>query len=92
VMSDYGRERLEPVEHSSHSTPQTVPPDLPHISDALQYSPLWGKFDVTVGLWLNLWKAVIREAGPPAADEQRVRASWISKGRATRSSSVPLAP
>lgn len=78
VMSDYKADSaLSRLNHSSHSTPQTVPPDLYGIiSEALQYSRLsGGKFDVTVGPLVNLWKAAIRGGPvPSAADEEKVRA------------------
>ena len=46
------------------------------IGEALQYSRLsGGKFDVTVGPLVNLWKAAIRGGQPPSsADEEKVRA------------------
>jgi FAD:protein FMN transferase len=63
VMSDYKADSaLSRLNHSSHSIPQSVPPDLYRvIGDALQYSRLsGGKFDVTVAPLVNLWKAAIR--------------------------------
>ncbi len=78
VMSDYKPDSaLSRLNHSSHSRPEAVPADLYRaIGDALQYSRLsGGKFDVTVGPLVNLWKAAIRSGKPPsAADEERVRA------------------
>ncbi len=78
VMSDYKPESaLSRLNHSSHSRPQRVPPDLYRvIGEALQYSRLsGGKFDVTVGPLVNLWKAAIRGGQPPSsADEEKVRA------------------
>ena len=78
VMSDYKAESaLSRLNHSSHSRPQRVPPDLYRvIGEALQYSRLsGGKFDVTVGPLVNLWKAAIRGGQPPSsADEEKVRA------------------
>jgi len=50
VMSDYKADSaLSRLNHSSHSRPQAVPPDLYRIiAEALQYSRLSaGKFDVT---------------------------------------------
>ena len=78
VMSDYKPESaLSRLNHSSHSRPQRVPPDLYRvIGEGLQYSRLsGGKFDVTVGPLVNLWKVAIRGGQPPSsADEEKVRA------------------
>jgi thiamine biosynthesis lipoprotein len=78
VMSDYKADSaLSRLNHSSHSRPQSVPPDLYRvIGEALQYSRLSaGKFDVTVGPLVNLWKAAIRGGPTPsAAEEEKVRA------------------
>ena len=78
VMSDYKPDSaLSRLNHSSHSRPERVPPDLYRvIGEALQYSRLsGGKFDVTVGPLVNLWKAAIRGGRPPSsADEEKVRA------------------
>jgi len=78
VMSDYKADSaLSRLNHSSHSRPQRVPPDLYRvIGEALQYSRLsGGKFDVTVGPLVNLWKVAIRGGRPPtSADEEKVRA------------------
>ena len=78
VMSDYKPESaLSRLNHSSHSRPQRVPPDLYRvIGEALQYSRLsGGKFDVTVGPLVNLWKAALRGGQPPSsAEEAKVRA------------------
>jgi thiamine biosynthesis lipoprotein len=78
VMSDYKADSaLSRLNHSSHTQAQTVPPDLYRIiSEALKYSRLsGGKFDVTVGPLVNLWKAAIRgEKSPSSAEEERVRA------------------
>jgi len=78
VMSDYKAESaLSSLNHSSHSRPQRVPTDLYRvIGEALQYSRLsGGKFDVTVGPLVNLWKAAIRGGQPPSpAEEEKVRA------------------
>jgi thiamine biosynthesis lipoprotein len=78
VMSDYiDDSALSRLNHSSHSRPETVPPDLYRvISESLKYSRLsGGKFDVTVGPLVNLWKAAIRGGdAPSSAEESRVRA------------------
>ena len=78
VMSDYKPDSaLSRLNHSSHSRPEPVPPDLYRIiGEALQYSRLSeGKFDVTVGPLVNLWKAAIRGGQPPsAAEEEKARA------------------
>jgi thiamine biosynthesis lipoprotein len=78
VMSDYKPDSaLSRLNHSPHSRPERVPPDLYRvIGEALQYSRLsGGKFDVTVGPLVNLWKAAIRGGPPPSsAEEDKVRA------------------
>jgi thiamine biosynthesis lipoprotein len=78
VMSDYKTDSaLSRLNHSPHSEPERVPPDLYRvIGEALQYSRLsGGKFDVTVGPLVNLWKAAIRGGQPPSsAEEEKVRA------------------
>jgi FAD:protein FMN transferase len=78
LMSDYKADSaLSRLNHSSHSLPESVPPDLYRvIGEALRYSRLsGGKFDVTVGPLVNLWKAAIRGGpAPSAAEEERVRA------------------
>ena len=78
VMSDYKADSaLSRLNHSSHSSPQSVPPDLYRIiGEALQYSRLsGGKFDVTVGPLVNLWKAAMRGGPTPSsAEEAKVRA------------------
>ncbi|MGC2183071.1 MAG: FAD:protein FMN transferase [Terriglobales bacterium] len=78
VMSDYKPDSaLSRLNQCSHSRPESVPPDLYRvIGEALQYSRLSrGKFDVTVGPLVNLWKAAIRGGHPPSpAEEERVRA------------------
>ncbi len=78
LMSDYKPDSaLTRLNHSSHSGPQSVPPDLYRvIGEALQYSRLSeGKFDVTVGPLVNLWKATIRGgASPSSAEEEKARA------------------
>ncbi len=73
VMSDYIPDSaLSRLNHSSHAVPQPVPPDLyVVIGEALKYSRLSeGKFDVTVGPLVNLWKAAIRGGPTPSAAEQ----------------------
>ncbi|MGH9552165.1 MAG: FAD:protein FMN transferase [Terriglobales bacterium] len=78
VMSDYKPDSaLSRLNHSSHARPESVPPDLYRvIGEALQYSRLsGGKFDVTVGPMVNLWKAAVRGGQPPSpAEEEKVRA------------------
>jgi thiamine biosynthesis lipoprotein ApbE len=78
VMSDYKPDSaLSRLNHSPHSGPQTIPPDLYRIiGEALQYSQLsGGKFDVTVGPLVNLWKAAIRGGPTPSSgEEEKVRA------------------
>jgi FAD:protein FMN transferase len=78
VMSNYKADSaLSRLNHSSHARPQSVPPDLYRvIGEALQYSRLSaGKFDVTVGPLVDLWKAAIRGGPTPSsAEEEKVRA------------------
>ena len=77
-MSDYKPDSaLSHLNHSSHVGPQSVPPDLYRvIGEALEYSRISsGKFDVTVGPLVNLWKAAIRGGpAPTPAEEEKVRA------------------
>ena len=78
VMSDYKPDSvLSHLNHSSHVGPQSVPPDLYRvIGEALKYSRISsGKFDVTVGPLVNLWKAAIRGGPTPTSEEEeKVRA------------------
>src|SRR5882724_1337768 len=78
VMSDYKLDSaLSRLNHSAHSVPQPVPPDLyVVIGEALKYSRLSeGKFDVTVGPLVTLWKAAIRGGPiPSVVEEEKVRA------------------
>ena len=78
LMSDYKPDSaLSRLNRSSHSRPQSVPPDLYRvIGEALEYSRLsQGKFDVTVGPLVNLWKDTIRGGPTPAsAVEEKARA------------------
>jgi FAD:protein FMN transferase len=77
VMSDYKTDSdLSRLNHSSHSGPETIPRDLYRVIDeALRYSRLsGGKFDVTVGPLVNLWKAAVRTGhAPSSADEKKAR-------------------
>jgi len=77
VMSDYKTDSaLSRLNHSSHSSPETIPRDLYRVIDeALRYSRLsGGKFDVTVGPLVNLWKAAMRSGhAPSSADEEKAR-------------------
>jgi len=78
VMSNYKPDSaLSRLNRSASVHPQSIPPDLYRvIAEALRYSRLsGGKFDVTVGPLVNLWKAVIRgEQVPSPAEEARLRA------------------
>jgi len=78
VMSDYKSDSaLSRLNRSAHFHPASVPPDLYRvIEESLRYSRLSaGKFDVTVGPLVKLWKAAIRGERPPSsAEEQRLRA------------------
>ena len=78
VMSDYkpGSD-LSRLNRSAYLLPQPVPPDLYRvIAEALLYARLsGGKFDVTVGPLVNLWKGVLRgERAPSPSEEARLRA------------------
>ncbi len=78
LMSDYKVDSaLSRLNRAAYSQPQSVPPDLYRvIEEALRYSRLSeGKFDVTVGPLVSLWKAVLRgEPAPSFAEEARLRA------------------
>jgi thiamine biosynthesis lipoprotein len=78
VMSDYKSDStLSRLNRSAHFHPVSVPPDLYRvIEESLRYSRLSaGKFDVTVGPLVKLWKAAIRGERPPSsAEEERLRA------------------
>ena len=78
MMSDYKADSaLTRLNQSAALGPQTVPPDLYSvIEQALRYSRLsGGKFDVTVGPLVSLWKAVLRgDVGTSPAEEARLRA------------------
>ncbi|HEX3354047.1 MAG TPA: FAD:protein FMN transferase [Terriglobales bacterium] len=77
VMSDYkSGSDLSRLNRSASLQPQPVPPDLYRvIAEALFYARLsGGKFDVTVGPLVDLWKAVLRgERAPAPAEEARLR-------------------
>jgi len=77
LLSDYKTDSaLSRLNHSSHSRPQSVPPDLYRvIGESLRYSRLSeGKFDVTVKPLVDIWKAALRGGRTPsAAEEEHVR-------------------
>jgi FAD:protein FMN transferase len=80
LMSDYKADSaLSRLNHSPHSVPETVPPDLYRIiSEAIKYSGLSdGKFDVTVGPLVNLWKAAIRGGNAPSPTEEQKARSCV---------------
>jgi len=78
LMSDYKPDSaLSRLNRSAYSLPQSVPPDLYRvIEEALRYSRLsGGKFDITVGPLVKLWKASLRgERIPSPEEEQKLRA------------------
>jgi thiamine biosynthesis lipoprotein len=77
VMSDYKADSdLSRLNRTGYSHPQSVPRDLYRvIEESLEYSRLsGGKFDVTVGPLVRLWKAALRgEHAPSAEEEEKLR-------------------
>ena len=77
LMSDYKDDSaLSRLNHSAHLQPEPVPNDLYRVIDeSLYYSRLsGGKFDITVGSLVNLWKAAIRGGHIPSAlEEEKLR-------------------
>lgn len=77
VMSNYDpQSELSRLNHSAHFRPQSVSRDLFRvIEQSLQYSELSnGKFDITVGPLVDLWKAQLSGDRPvTAADERKAR-------------------
>jgi FAD:protein FMN transferase len=78
VMSDYTSDSaLSRLNRSAHFHPVSVPPDLYRvIEESLRYSRLsGGKFDITVGPLVKMWKATIHGGSPLSfAEEERIRA------------------
>jgi thiamine biosynthesis lipoprotein len=73
VLSDYQADSaLSRLNHSAYPQAQTVPPDLYRvIQESLEYARLSeGKFDVTVGPLVKLWKAALGGEHRPSAEEQ----------------------
>ena len=77
VMSNYKPDsELSRLNRTAHFHPQTVSQDLYRvIEQALPYSKLsQGKFDISIGPLVDLWKAQLRgERTVSAADEKRAR-------------------
>lgn len=78
LMSNYKTDsELSRLNRSAGFHPQKVSPDLYGvIEESLKYSQLSdGKFDITVGPLVDLWKAAIGGNRPPAAEQEaRARA------------------
>lgn len=78
VMSNYKPESdLSQLNRNAHFHAEKVPADLYRvIEEAIQYSKMsGGKFDITVGPLVDLWKAALRgDRVPMAPEEQRLRA------------------
>jgi thiamine biosynthesis lipoprotein len=78
VMSDYKADSaLSRLNRSAYLQAQPVPSDLYRvIEESLRYSRLsQGKFDVTVGPLVKVWKAAMRgERAPTAEEEDKLRA------------------
>jgi thiamine biosynthesis lipoprotein len=77
LLSNYKSDSaLTRLNQSAHFHAETVPSDLYRvIEDSLRYSRLsGGKFDITVGPLVNLWKAAIRgERAPTPTEEEQLR-------------------
>ena len=77
IMSNYkSGSDLSRLNRTAHFHAETVPTDLYNvIEESLRYSRLSeGKFDITVGLLVNFWKAIMRgDRAPSSAEEERLR-------------------
>ena len=77
VMSNYNSASdLSRLNRAAHFHAEVVPPDLYRvIEESLLYSKLsGGKFDISVGPLVNLWKAAMRGVHvPSSAEEERLR-------------------
>jgi thiamine biosynthesis lipoprotein len=77
VMSNYNSASdLSRLNRSAHFHAEVVPPDLYRvIEESLLYSKLsGGKFDISVGPLVNLWKAAMRgDHVPSSAEEENFR-------------------
>jgi len=77
VMSNYRVDSdLSRLNRSAHFHPQVVPHDLYRvIAESLIYSRLSaGRFDITVGPLVDLWKAVLRgDRAPSPAEQEKLR-------------------
>src|SRR5207247_2959177 len=77
IMSNYksGSDRSR-LNRTAHFHAETVPTHLYNvIEESRRYSRLSeGKFDITVGLLVNFWKAIMRgDRAPSSAEEERLR-------------------
>lgn len=73
VLSNYNPESaLSRLNRSAHFHAERVPPDLYRfVEQSLQFSKLsGGKFDLTVGPLVNLWKAALAGDSMPSPDQQ----------------------
>lgn len=77
ILSNYEPESaLSQLNHSPHLHSRKIPPDLYRVIDeSLQFSRLTdGKFDISVGPWVDLWKAALSGDAVPSLEQQnRVR-------------------
>src|SRR2546429_1044861 len=77
IMSNYkSGSDLSRLNRTAHFHAEAVPTDLYNvIEESLRYSRLSeGKFDITVGLLVNFWKAIMRgDRAPSSAEEERLR-------------------
>jgi FAD:protein FMN transferase len=78
VMSNYKPQSdLSQLNRNAHFHAETVPADLYRvIEESMKYSKMsGGKFDITVGPLVDLWKAALRgEQTPPRAEVEKLRA------------------
>jgi thiamine biosynthesis lipoprotein ApbE len=75
-VAAYGDSQTQVSDAIDLALPETIPRDLYRvINEALRYSRLsGGKFDVTVGPLVNLWKTAVRSGhDPSSADEKKAR-------------------
>jgi FAD:protein FMN transferase len=73
VLSNYDPDsELSRLNRSAHFRPHRVSADLYRIvGDAIQYSTIsGGKFDITVGPLVDLWKTALRSGIAPSAQEE----------------------
>jgi len=73
LMSNYKSDSaLSKLNSSAHFHAEHVPPDLYRVIDqAIKYSRLSnGKFDISIGPLVNLWKAALRGESTPSREQQ----------------------